>query len=145
MLPLSLGRAPRRGYELLCLGAHSDDLEIGCAGTVLRLLAEQPVSRVTWVVLSGNAERAREARAAARRVLGRRRGARVVQQAFRDGFFPYQAVPIKEFFERLKREVRPDLVLTHYREDRHQDHRLVREEAVAEGVLHQANPLPSPK
>lgn len=125
MLPLSLGRAPRRGYELLCLGAHSDDLEIGCGGTVLRLLAALPVARVTWVVLSGNPERAAEAREAARRLLGRRAGVRVVQQTFRDGFFPYQAVPIKEFFERLKREVAPDLVLTHYRQDRHQDHRLV--------------------
>ena len=125
MLPLSLGRAPRRGHELLCLGAHSDDLEIGCGGTVLRLLAELPVARVTWVVLSGSPERAAEARAAAGRVLGRRAGVRLVQETFRDGFFPYQAVPIKEFFERLKREVRPDLVLTHYRQDRHQDHRLV--------------------
>jgi len=125
MLPLALGPARPGGYELLCLGAHSDDLEIGCSGTVLRLLAELPVARVTWVVLSGDQRRAREARAAARRVLGRRPGARLLQETFRDGFFPFQAVPIKEFFERLKREVAPDLVLTHYREDRHQDHRLV--------------------
>jgi LmbE family N-acetylglucosaminyl deacetylase len=125
MLPLRLGPPPRGGYELLCLGAHSDDLELGCGGTVLRLLSELPVARITWVVLSGNADRAREARQGARRVLGRRPGMRLVQQAFRDGFFPYLAVPIKEFFERLKGEVKPDLVLTHYREDRHQDHRLV--------------------
>ena len=124
MLPLILPRPPR-GLELLCLGAHSDDLEIGCGGTVLRLLREGAVARVTWVVLSGNADRAREARRGARRVLGRHPGARVVQQEFRDGFFPYTAVAIKEYFEGLKREVRPDLVLTHYREDRHQDHRLV--------------------
>jgi LmbE family N-acetylglucosaminyl deacetylase len=127
MLPLQLGRPPRGGYELLCLGAHSDDLEIGCSGTVLRLLAELPIARITWVVLSGNPARAKEARRGARRVLGQHRGARVIQQTFRDGFFPYVAVPIKEFFERLKREVHPDLILTHYREDRHQDHRLVSE------------------
>ena len=127
MLPLRLGRARRGGYELLCLGAHSDDLEIGCSGTVLRLLSEESVARVTWVVLSGNPERAREARAGARRVLGKQRGVRVVQQTFRDGYFPYVAVPIKDFFERLKREVQPDLVFTHYRNDRHQDHRLVSE------------------
>jgi LmbE family N-acetylglucosaminyl deacetylase len=127
MLRLALDRPRRGGYELLCLGAHSDDLEIGCGGTVLRFLAELPVARITWVVLSGNRERAREARRGARRVLGRHRGARVVQQTFRDGFFPYVAVPIKEFFERLKHEVKPDLVLTHAREDRHQDHRLVSE------------------
>lgn len=125
MLRLSLPPPPREGYELLCLGAHSDDLELGCAGTVLRLLREGSVRRVTWVVLSGNAERAREARRAAARILGRRAGARVVLPAFRDGFFPYTAVPIKEFFEQLKRQVKPDLVLTHHRHDRHQDHRLV--------------------
>lgn len=125
MFPLALGPPPRGGYELLCLGAHADDIEIGCGGTVLRLLAELPVARVTWVVLSGNPDRAREGRRGARGILGRHPGVRVVQQAFRDGFFPYVAVPIKEFFEQLKREVRPDLVFTHFREDRHQDHRLV--------------------
>ncbi len=127
MLSLAPGRPRGRGHELLCLGAHSDDLEIGCAGTMMRLLRELPVRRVTWVVLSGNPDRAREARRGARQVLGRHPGARVIQQAFRDGFFPYVAVPIKEFFERLKRKVSPDLVLTHWREDRHQDHRLVSE------------------
>jgi LmbE family N-acetylglucosaminyl deacetylase len=127
MLSVRLSPARRGGYELLCLGAHSDDLEIGCSGTILRLLAEETVARVTWVVLSGNPERAAEARAGASRVLGNRRGVRVVQQTFRDGYFPYVAVPIKDFFERLKREVRPDVVFTHYRHDRHQDHRLVSE------------------
>ncbi len=127
MLPLRLGPPPSGGYELLCLGAHSDDLEIGCSGTVLRLLKELPVARVTWVVLSGNPERAREARAGARRVLGRRTGARLVQETFRDGYFPYLGAQVKDFFETLKREVAPHLVFTHYREDRHQDHRLVSE------------------
>ncbi len=125
MLELALDRPRRGGYELLCLGAHADDIELGCGGTIIRLLGEVPVARVTWVVLSGNPDRAREALRGARGILGRRPGVRVLQQAFRDGFFPYTAEPIKEFFERLKREVRPDLVFTHYREDRHQDHRLV--------------------
>ena len=125
MRALTLPAPPRGGYELLCLGAHSDDLEIGCAGTVMRLIEQGLVGGVTWVVLSGSPERAREARRAARRVLGRRPRVRLIQQAFRDGFFPYTAVPIKDFFEQLKGEVRPDLVLTHHREDRHQDHRLV--------------------
>jgi LmbE family N-acetylglucosaminyl deacetylase len=125
MLPLRLGEARRGGYELLCLGAHSDDLEIGCSGTLLRLLREEKVARVTWVVLSGNKERAKEAKKGAKKVLGDRRGVRVVQETFRDGYFPYVAVDIKDFFERLKREVQPDVVFTHYRNDRHQDHRLV--------------------
>jgi len=127
MLPLKLGPPRRGGYEILCVGAHSDDLEIGCSGTVLRLLAELRIARITWVVLSGNPQRAREARAGARRVLGRHPGARLVQQTFRDGFFPYLGAQVKDFFETLKREVSPDVVFTHYREDRHQDHRLVSE------------------
>jgi LmbE family N-acetylglucosaminyl deacetylase len=113
------------GYDVLCVGAHSDDLEIGCGGTMIRILRELPVDRVTWVVLSGNADRAAEARRGARRVLGRHPGARVLQAEFRDGFFPYAAAPIKEYFEVLKGEVSPDLVFTHYRHDRHQDHRLI--------------------
>jgi LmbE family N-acetylglucosaminyl deacetylase len=127
MLPLAPRTPKDGGLELLCIGAHSDDLEIGCSGTVLRLLREQPVERVTWVVLSGNPDRAREARQGARRVVGRHRGTRIVQAAFRDGFFPYSGAPIKEFFETLKSEVKPDLILTHYRHDLHQDHRLVSE------------------
>ena len=127
MLPLAPRQPERGGYEIICLGAHSDDLEIGCGGTMLRLLRELPIEHVTWVVLSGDEDRAREARHGARRVLGRRAGVRLVQATSRDGFFPYTAVPIKECFEQLKREVEPDLVFTHYREDRHQDHRLVSE------------------
>jgi LmbE family N-acetylglucosaminyl deacetylase len=127
MLPLMFRPPTQGGLELLCLGAHSDDLELGCGGTILRLLRELPVERITWVVLSGNGARAAEARRGARRVLGRHPGARVLQADFRDGFFPYTAVPIKEYFEQLKREVLPDVVFTHYRGDRHQDHRLVSE------------------
>jgi LmbE family N-acetylglucosaminyl deacetylase len=127
MLPLTL--PPRRGggLEILCLGAHSDDLEIGCGGTMLRLLREWPVERVTWVVLSGSPARAREARRGAQRVLGRRAGTRILQADFRDGFFPYDPVPVKEYVEGLKRSVRPDLIFTHYLQDRHQDHRFVSE------------------
>jgi LmbE family N-acetylglucosaminyl deacetylase len=125
MLPLTLGAPGTSGYELLCLGAHSDDIEIGCGGTLFRLLRELPIARVTWVVLSGSAARAGEARRAARRVLGRRAEAKIIQASFRESYFPYTAVPIKEFFDSLRRDVNPDLVFTHYREDRHQDHRLV--------------------
>jgi LmbE family N-acetylglucosaminyl deacetylase len=125
VLKLGLGAPAHGGYEILCIGAHSDDIEIGCGGTLFRLLRELPVARLTWVVLSGNDARAEEARQGARPFLALAREGRLVLKSFRDGFFPYTAVPIKEFFEELKREVRPDLVLTHYREDRHQDHRLV--------------------
>ncbi len=127
MLALRLAKPRRRGYELLCLGSHSDDLEIGCSGTIMRLQRELPVARVTWVVLSGVAQRALEAKKAARMIFGRKPGVRFVQGTFRDAFFPHTAGPIKEFFEKLKQETEPDLIFTHYREDRHQDHRLVSE------------------
>jgi LmbE family N-acetylglucosaminyl deacetylase len=113
--------------ELLCIGAHSDDLELGCAGTLLRILDELPIERVTWVVLSGDNDRAAEAERSCQRLLDDRCLTDIHLQRFRDGFFPYTAVAIKEFFETLKAQTRPDLILTHYREDLHQDHRLTSE------------------
>jgi LmbE family N-acetylglucosaminyl deacetylase len=127
MLPLAPRGPTGDGYEIVCLGAHSDDIEIGCGGTLLRWLREWPVARVTWVVLSGDPARAGEARRSARRLLGRRVETRILQAAFRESYFPYTAVPIKEFFDGLREQVEPDVVLTHYRDDRHQDHRLVSE------------------
>jgi LmbE family N-acetylglucosaminyl deacetylase len=115
------------GLHVLCLGAHSDDLELGCAGTILRLLAEHRIERVTWVVLSGNDERAAEADRGCRQLLEGQCDFEIRLNRFRDGYFPYTAVPIKEFFESLKATTCPDLILTHYREDRHQDHRLTSE------------------
>jgi len=115
------------GLELLCLGAHSDDLELGCGGTLLRLLDELPIEHVTWVVLSGDEERGDEAERSYRQLLDGRCEMEIHLKQFRDGFFPYTAVPIKEFFESLKTRTRPDLILTHHRDDRHQDHRLTSE------------------
>ena len=110
--------------EVLCLGAHADDLEIGCGGTVLRLLEERPGTRVHWVVLSGDEKRAAEARAGAGLFLGEAEH-RIHLSEFRDGFFPSQHAQLKEYFEALAREVAPDLVFTHFRDDLHQDHRAV--------------------
>ena len=125
MLGLTFPRDEPLG--LLCLGAHADDIEIGCGGTILRLLAEHPSASVRWVVFSGEGQRRGEAEAGARFFLGGLRDAAVTVHSFRDGFFPSQHAEIKDAFERLKREYRPALVLTHYREDLHQDHRLVSE------------------
>lgn len=115
----------RGALEVLCFGAHSDDLEIGCGGTVLELLDRDTPVNVTWVVLSAVGVREREAITSARRFLAgaKRHDIRVGQ--FRDGFFPSQHQEIKEYFEALKREVSPDIVFTHVRDDLHQDHRLV--------------------
>jgi LmbE family N-acetylglucosaminyl deacetylase len=111
--------------SVLCLGAHADDIEIGCGGTILKLVQEQPGLKVWWVVFSARAARRREARGSARAFLSGAGQQTVLVKGFRDGFFPFQGEAIKDFFEAFKERIQPDLVFTHYREDRHQDHRLI--------------------
>jgi len=111
--------------EVLCLGAHSDDIEIGCGGTVLRICQEYPGTMVHWVVLSAHGPRAEEARAGAERFGAMASGGKVIIKEFRDGFFPFEGGAVKEFFEEIKICFSPDLIFTHHRSDRHQDHRLV--------------------
>ncbi len=127
MQPLEIASLAAGPRSVLCLGAHCDDIEIGCGGTVLRLLEANPELEVHWVVLCSDELRRAEAQEGARRFLGAGAEKRVRIQGFRDGFLPYAGVEVKEFFERLKGEVRPDLILTHYRSDLHQDHRVVSE------------------
>ncbi|MDB4976798.1 MAG: hypothetical protein JWN48_5139 [Myxococcaceae bacterium] len=128
ILPFSLGsNGPRQPLKILCLGAHSDDIEIGCGGTLLRLLDEHPGSSVHWVVLSGEGEREREARASAAAFLQAAAQATVVVRTFRESFFPAQWVEIKQFFEEVRRAFEPDLIFCHRAEDMHQDHRVVAE------------------
>jgi LmbE family N-acetylglucosaminyl deacetylase len=126
MLPLQLA-TNGEALRLLCLGAHPDDIEIGCGGTTLRMLDERPDTIVRWIVFSGTAERRAEAAASARHFLGARADEAVTDHAFRDGFFPAEIGAIKETFEALASAFRPSLILTHYREDLHQDHRVVSE------------------
>lgn len=121
---LTDGGGPAR---VLALGAHCDDIEIGCGGTILRLVAERSEVELLWVVFCSNETRAAEARASAQAFLHGSVKSRVVVHGFRDSFLPYSGAAVKEEFESLKREFQPDLVLTHYRDDRHQDHRLVSE------------------
>jgi LmbE family N-acetylglucosaminyl deacetylase len=127
MLSVSLGDPPGRPLSVLCLGAHSDDIEIGCGGTVLRLLAEHPGSGVHWMVFSADDAREQEARESAAALLSDADGVEVVVHRFRESYFPAMADRIKDEFERLKSVVRPDLVLTHRRDDVHQDHRTIGE------------------
>lgn len=126
MLKLSLG-LPNQPLRLLCIGAHSDDIEIGCGGAVLRLLEEHADSEVCWVVLGTTGNRMAEARESASLFLTRAKDKNIVIKEFRDGFFPYIGEEIKNYFEELKLEFSPDLIFTHYRHDLHQDHRLVSE------------------
>ena len=113
--------------HVLCLGAHCDDLEIGCGGTVLKLSESPNPPAFTWVVFSSDATREAEALRSAEALLRRASGARIIIKKFRDGFLPYEGGLVKEAFEELKGQVSPDLILTHYRDDLHQDHRLISE------------------
>lgn len=112
--------------SILLLGAHCDDIEIGCGGTVLRLLARYPGARFIWVTLSADDEREAETRAAAGRLLNGAQEAEVIVERFRGSYFPHCGPELKDCVEGLKRFT-PDLILTHYRQDLHQDHRIVNE------------------
>ena len=117
--------SPNGTRTVLCLGAHSDDIEIGCGGTILKMAAECEELTVWWVVFTAAGKRQAEAKASARMFLGRGVKAKIIIKQFRNGFFPFEGGRIKEFFEQLKGKVNPDVIFTHYRDDRHQDHRTI--------------------
>jgi LmbE family N-acetylglucosaminyl deacetylase len=113
--------------RLLCVGAHSDDIEIGAGATVNRMISENPGVEVTWCVLSGNETRQQEAKRAVELLLGPSVTRSVLLEDFSDSYFPEQKKLIKEFFEQHLKRTNPDLILTHTRSDAHQDHRVVNE------------------
>src|SRR5713226_1267448 len=125
MLSLHLNKGSRAPFTILCLGAHSDDIEIGCGATILELLARYRALDFFWVVFSSSDQRDREARKSADLFLKSARRKTVVVHDFRNSFFPFVGAGIKEYFEELKKAVQPDLIFTHYRDDLHQDHRLI--------------------
>lgn len=126
MIRLNLDVESKKALRILCLGAHSDDIEIGCGGTILRLAEEYPTSEFHWVVFSADGVRETEARHAATLFAGGSLRSMILKK-FRDGFMPFEAAKVKEVFEELKLSVSPDLVFTHNRKDAHQDHRLLAE------------------
>jgi LmbE family N-acetylglucosaminyl deacetylase len=127
LLSLALPSAGRGPLKLLCLGAHADDIEIGCGGTILRLVAEVPDLVVRWIVFSGAGLRGAEARDSAAAFLENVAEKQIQVLEFRDGYFPFQGADIKDCFEVIKRDFHPSLILTHWRGDAHQDHRLLAE------------------
>lgn len=127
MLKLNLASRQPELRKVLCLGAHCDDIEIGCGGTILQLVERKPELEFLWVVFSGDARRAAEAKRCAQLFLKGAAKKKIVVKRFRDSFFPYQGAVIKQFFVGLQKQFSPDLVLTHYRHDLHQDHRLISE------------------
>src|SRR5579871_4224907 len=126
MLRLGLPSRDGEPLRILCLGAHSDDIEIGCGGTLLFLKSASALPRFHWVVFSATGRRGKEAEKAAR-LFTEGCDQTVDLKGFRDGFLPYHGAEVKEFFEDLKAQVNPDLIFTHWRGDAHQDHRLVSE------------------
>jgi LmbE family N-acetylglucosaminyl deacetylase len=127
MIPLKFVFARKRQLKVLCLGAHSDDIEIGCGGTLIQLLEHYPGSEFLWMVFSASAERSREAEKSANAYLEKVKRKEVVIKDFRDGFFPYLGEGIKQSFEDLKKHFNPDVIFTSSRHDLHQDHRLISE------------------
>lgn len=116
-----------RPLNILCLGCHSDDIEIGCGGTILRLLEQYPGSVFSWVVFSASGVRQNEAQSGIDSFLSGAKTDTVMFKSFPDGFMPFVGGEIKGVFEELKASVSPDLILTHNRQDAHQDHRLIAE------------------
>lgn len=124
MVQLEIGQS-KESLRVLCLGAHPDDIEIGCGGTILRLLAQRSHVEVNWIVFSSGRERKAEALNSSRQFLGRAKRREVTIKNFQGSFFPFKGQAIKAFFERIKKQVAPDVIFTHYRHDLHQDHRVV--------------------
>ena len=127
MIGLEVPRVQGRPLRVLALGAHSDDIEIGCGGTLLALQQRHPQLEITWVVLGAAGRRAREAERSARAFVRPAARGEIIVRGFRDGFFPHSGAEVKEYFELLKHASSPDIIFTHRLEDRHQDHRVVAE------------------
>src|SRR5271155_1700820 len=126
MLPLNLSKNANGGLTVLCLGAHCDDIEIGCGGTLLYLKSAFPQMRFHWVVFSAAGLRGQEAAKGAELFTAGSEKV-VVLRDFRDGFLPYSGAQVKDYFEEIKGQVTPDLIFTHWHGDAHQDHRLISE------------------
>jgi len=127
MIQFKLFEKNNRPLHILCLGAHSDDIEIGCGGAILRLIGDYPGCTFSWVVFSGIGVRKAEAERGAQSFVGKERLANMMLHDFSDGFMPYVGSEIKGVFEALKGRISPDLVFTHQGRDAHQDHRLISE------------------
>ena len=127
MISLTLPAGASEALTILCLGAHSDDIEIGCGGTVLKLAEKYPNAVFHWVVFSATGPRESEAQRGATLFVDKDRLKGPLLKSFPDGFMPFVGADVKAVFETLKQTVSPDLVFTHNRKDAHQDHRLLAE------------------
>ena len=115
------------GLKLLMLGAHCDDIEIGCGGTLLKLAERYKIAHLYWVVFASNEVRKKEAHASAEAFTSSISERTIQVFDYKDGFLPAVWSEVKKEFEKLKDETKPDIIFTHYRNDLHQDHRVVNE------------------
>ncbi|MCA9192840.1 MAG: PIG-L family deacetylase [Planctomycetales bacterium] len=113
--------------SILCLGAHADDIEIGCGATLLQIVALRPDLRIKWVVFTSDSQRQVEAQASAEAILAGVAHASIEILQFSDRYLPWAGQQVKEKFFQLQETINPDLIFTHLLEDRHQDHRLLSE------------------
>ena len=127
MLDLSLNLPTSRQPLVLCIGAHCDDVEVGCAGTLLSLAKSRKDTRFVWAVFSGEQSRQIETRKSAQSLFPDNTQVELRLHDFPDGRLPYIGVPVKDAMEKLRAEVEPDLVLSHWSRDHHQDHRFLSE------------------
>jgi len=127
MRELRLGAGPDSRHAFLFLGAHADDIEIGCGASIRQLVERFPDADYSWVVLTSDPDRAAEARTAAQSFLAGADHISIEVGDFRDGYLPFAGSEVKDYFEDLKTRCSPDLIFTHYQRDAHQDHRLVAE------------------
>jgi LmbE family N-acetylglucosaminyl deacetylase len=124
MISLRLEKKSNEPFTILCLGAHSDDIEIGCGGTLLQWGAASPNLRFYWVVFAAAGARGKEATKGAE-LFTAGCNKEVVLKEYRDGFLPYSGGQVKDLFEDMKGRINPDLIFTHWQGDAHQDHRLI--------------------
>lgn len=127
MYTLSFNRSEQSLRSALFLGAHCDDIEIGCGSTILRLVETYPDLEITWIVFSSDKVRAKETVSSSEMFLGPVRKKSLEINEFRNGYFPHVGSEIKDYFEDLKTRVQPDIIFSHYKDDLHQDHRIIAE------------------
>jgi LmbE family N-acetylglucosaminyl deacetylase len=126
MIRLKLDLGKRSAPQIVCLGCHSDDIEIGCGGSILRLAEQYPECDIYWTVFSAIGVREAEARRGAELFAGSRVKTPLLK-TFPDGFMPYSGAEVKTVFEKELKQLTPDVVFTHNGRDAHQDHRLISE------------------
>lgn len=125
MIGLDIDAPESRKLQVLCLGCHADDIEIGCGGTILQLGGERSDCEFYWVVFTAVGVRGEEAQRSAMEFVDASHLAKLSLHTFHDGFMPFMGAEVKTVFEELKRTISPDLIFTHQRRDAHQDHRLI--------------------